>query len=516
MLRLLLMALLLAPAPALAQVVSERPDQAAIVVYPELDEGFGLVMVTERRTVDLPAGRTRISFRNVADGIVAQTVAIQGLPQGVLEQNFDYQLLTPGALIQQSEGRQVEVVRTNPATGQTKAERARVVSADEGAVLDFGGRLEALKCSALPERLVFDDLPPGYADRPTLSVDAVLPAAGRYAVTLSYLATGMDWQANYVARVAPDRQTLSLLSWITLRNSSAAQFPDAPVQVLAGRLEREVEQTVGVSVEPVSFDPNCWRIDSGRWDRGRKLVDMSDWGDTEVEEIIVTAVRIRGTAEDSALPVEVIGRDALRENLGDYKLYSLPERTTVAAYQTKQVRMFERRDVPFAWIHRVQLSTFWDGWSDEPKPAALVIELRNEVQAGLGLPLPAGEVAVFEPGPDGSQRLVGMNGIENTAEGLPFELVLGEAPLVHVQTRVVPGWDRHGRAKVKVEVTVTNAGAARATVQVRESVAGGRGGNLRVLSSSVRHEMKYGPPQWTVQVPGGGRTVFTYTIELKG
>src|SRR5262249_52794370 len=157
-------------------------------------------------------------FRGVAATMVPQTADLGGLEDVSIERNFDYDLLSPGALLQKSIGETVHLVRTNPSTGKSTEEAATIVSAPTGTVLKIGDRYEAFQCSDMPEKLVFDRVPEGLLDRPTLTVRVKTRRAGRYALTLRYVATGMNWSADYVARVRPDGKTLDLSGWLTLAN----------------------------------------------------------------------------------------------------------------------------------------------------------------------------------------------------------------------------------------------------------------------------------------------------------
>jgi hypothetical protein len=253
--------------PASAGIVSERPDSVGVTVYHgtdanpdddesnvaklrELDPREGLAFITETRTIDVPAGPATIEFRGVASTIVPQTAQIDGLPSGVLEQNFDYDLLSPGSLLARSVGNTVLLVRTNRATGQQSEQRAIIRSAPNGVVLDINGKFEALKCSGLPERLVFDRVPEGLRDTPTLSIRTIAPEAGRYTIKLSYIAVGINWAADYVARIRPDGKSLDLSAWITVANMGDTGFERAPLQVVAGRLQTTGED-VPVETAPV-------------------------------------------------------------------------------------------------------------------------------------------------------------------------------------------------------------------------------------------------------------------------
>ncbi len=506
-----LLAALSAPlmARAQTQVVSEGPSRSSIVIYPQL-YGVGLVMITETREVNLPAGPVTIAFRDVADQIVPQTVAVQGLPQAVGEQNYDFQLLTPGSLIRASTGRTVGLVTTNPRTGKVTQERARVVSGTNGAVLDIDGRIEALKCGDGPQRLVFDDLPPGFVARPTLSVTTVSPQARRAVLTLSYLATGISWKANYVAHLAPDGRSMDLSSWITIDNQSNAQFPDAPVQVIAGRMQR-LSDTRPTSLAQQPFQPNCWRTDSGRTLREALAVGGFIAG--------------RGGANFEASPPPPPPMVQARafapappprpsvEDLGDYKLYTLPEPTTVAARQTKQLLMFDQPDVKFDRVFRQTYNTAYGSGPSyqeaSPAPTQIVLELKNEAASGLGLALPAGQVAVFEH-PDGDLAiLAGQPGIRDTAVGLPLELALGQAVNVESQAVVLDRSNVGGRQSARVQVTLTNAQNSAASIEVRE---GGGRPNLEVTDETAAHILKDGNLEWRVTIPANGTVTLRYTL----
>ena len=257
-LRLLLVLAALATssmAAAQTEVISPGPEDAAVVIYRDqpvdtvtlmqqvssgwLDPALGLALIVERRTLDLPAGETVIRLHGVAEGIVPQSAVLEGLPAEAVERNTDFDLISPGSLLAHSVGDLVTVERTNPVTGETTARRAVLRSAPAGVVLEIDGRFEALDCSGLTERVIFDRVPEGLGEEPVLSIRARSTRAARHTVTLAYLATGLQWSADYVARLNPDGETLSLTGWLTLANVGRTEFPDAAVQVVAGDLARD-------------------------------------------------------------------------------------------------------------------------------------------------------------------------------------------------------------------------------------------------------------------------------------
>jgi hypothetical protein len=239
------LASLLLSSTALADIVSPAPESVRVTIYRTAQDtvatyaveesyGFentgtpGLVMVSETRTVEIPAGVSTIVFRGVADQIVPQTAALEGLPAVLLESNFDYDLMTPGAVIAKSHGEHVQLVRTDQATGRTTVREAILRTGPEGIVLDVDGKTEALNCSGLDEKLVFPRVPPGLADEPRLSMTIRAASAGKYTVQLSYLALGIDWSADYVARTDPDDRTLTLTGWLTLVNRAGSLLTHPP------------------------------------------------------------------------------------------------------------------------------------------------------------------------------------------------------------------------------------------------------------------------------------------------
>lgn len=504
---------------AQTESVSARPDTATVVIYRDqpvdtvalmeqsrqpwsrLDRE-GLALIVETRTVDLPAGEGIIRFRGLATGVVPQSAVLEGLPAHVVERNADFDLLSPASLMEKSVGEVVRVVRTNPATGE-QVEKAAVIRAGaQGTVLEIDGRFEALDCSGQTERVIFDRVPEGLGDQPVLSVRTRAERAGRHTVTLAYLATGLQWSADYVARLDPSDGTLDLTGWVTLANFGGTGFPDAPVQVVAGTLRKDAGT---VPVEPVVRyqQTGCWpqgttTLGSGVAANYKEY--RNEYGGppppppppapmamrSAVAEIVVTGSRIARQGE-----------------LGDYKIYTLPEPTTVAARQTKQVRFLEREGVAYERLYRASVLNN----DDESRPTGIVLKLKNEESAGLGLALPGGSVAVMQPDGAGGVLLAGQDRFVDKGVGLPVRLSFGESPDVRVQTRLVKSTSSTRGAvttdRSEIETTVTNARAEPVTVELVAGAAMSRG--FRIRSQSVRSRIDdTGYPVWTLTVPANG------------
>ena len=196
--RLISLGALLAASAAYAQPVPTPAQTAqgdvAVTIY-----NNDRALVEDKRTLDLPAGRSRQEFRDVSAQIQPETVTLNGRGIGIVEQNFDFDLLSPSALMQNAVGQTVTLVRVNPATGAEVRERARILAANGGVVMQIGDRIEVLRDDGLPARVIFDAVPASLRARPTLSVTLDSDASGSRPVTLTYLTPGLGWAADYVA-----------------------------------------------------------------------------------------------------------------------------------------------------------------------------------------------------------------------------------------------------------------------------------------------------------------------------
>ena len=303
-----LVAALLAAAPVIAQPSLPRPPAQQPAARVSASEGQklsvtiynnNLALVQDVRPLELPAGRSRVEFRDVSAAIRPETVSLTGRGLEVVEQNFDFDLLTPAKLMEKAVGDEVVVVRTNPGTGAEVRETATVLSVNDGVVLRIGDRIEVLRDDGVPTRVIFDKVPDNLRARPTLSVTLDAEGAAARETTLTYLTSGLSWKADYVALFDERAGRLDLQGWITLGNQSGTPFTNAEVQLVAGTVETQQSQQYGGYRPP---PPRAMR-EAG--------VEAGQGG----------------------------------QPLADYYLYPLPERTTVAQNQTKQVGFLDAQGV---------------------------------------------------------------------------------------------------------------------------------------------------------------------------
>src|SRR3982751_3478065 len=264
---LVLIAALLLPAALQAQavVISQAPERVAVTVYRDPDRGLeplnlqwlgGYALVSEIRHVRLPAGTSELRFEGVTSGIVPQSAIVTGLGEAVLEKNRDARLLSPGALLDASLGERLHLRRTSKATGAVREQDAIVRATADGVVLQTADGIEVLRCTGLPETLIASEVPPGLSAKPTLSVRVRSPQPVERTVTLSYITNNFDWQANYVAELAPSGDRISLLAWLTLANGDQTGLADAQTQAVAGNLNRQRVFVPQGEAKPINI--TCW------------------------------------------------------------------------------------------------------------------------------------------------------------------------------------------------------------------------------------------------------------------
>jgi hypothetical protein len=487
---------------AAAEVLAEPPSELIVTVYRapsrgsgsiELAELDGFALVNETRTVRLPPGLSRLRFEGVADGIEPASAIVTGLPSGVIEKNRDARLLSPAALIASAVGKSMELLRTNRKTGKIERLTGTILSdAGGGVVFQSAQRVEALRCSGLPETFSFEPAAVLSA-RPTLSVLVRSEHAATFRVTLSYLARGFDWAADYSAILLPDETRIDLGAWVTLANSNGVAFPLAHTQVVAGRVNREDGE-----VDPIDLGGP---ILAQCWPRGSTSdFPMTLSFDRQFKRSVVSAPAPAMMA--SALKVS-------QEQLGDLKLYRVPERTTLASRQSKQVRLMDRSGVPVASVYGADLAA---EQTLSEAPARRLLRTRNTAANRLGLALPSGQVRVFAFH-DGERLLEHESGMRDTPLDQELEIDMGASSDVQVsQVKESSGIDsRHAELlplvpgvilrSAKVEeiqrVEVSNAKAAAIQFELRLQLpAGGR-----VVRADHPLGAKNGRPIFRVRVP---------------
>ncbi len=455
-----------------AEIVSTLDDQqeVAVTIYNE-----DLALVRDQRQVTLPAGSVDLALREVSAGIRPETALLRSLTQAggltILEQNFDFDLLTPRKLLEKYVGRDVQLVRSHPETGEDRFETARVLAANDGVVLQIGDRIE----TGVPGRLVFPDVPNNLRDRPTLVVSLENAKGGSQTTELSYLTGGLGWRADYVAELNPEDTALDLSGWVTLTNRSGATYRNALLQLVAGDVNRVREEM-------------------------RFRADV----------VMASAMVKEGAPQMS------------EESLFEYHLYTLPRPTTIRDNQTKQVALLNASGVTVSKEFRLQGSPYYyqgrQADLGQKLKVGVFVEFDNRKQDNLGLPLPKGVVRVYKQDQQGRPQFVGEDRIDHTPENETVRLKLGDAFDVtadrkQTDFRKLGGDSRYNyRFESAYEIRLKNAKDEEVTVTVAEPVPG----DWEMQQESHKHvKAAADMALWQIKVPAKGESLLSYRVEVK-
>jgi hypothetical protein len=445
---------------ALAAVPAMAADHdVAVTIYAN-----DTALVQDHRSINVTGGRQRIEFQNVSAQIRPETVALAADGLTIVEQNFDFDLLTPAKLMEKAVGQEVTLVRVSPGSGAETREKALVLATNGGVVLKIGERIEVLRDDGLPVRVIFDKVPDNLRARPTLSVTVNSAKSGTRPATLSYLTPGLGWKADYVALFNEADSKLDVQGWVTLTNSSGTTYDDAKTLLVAG--------------SPGASAPgNTW-----------------------------AARRPRATLAAAGT------ESGKRERLGDFYLYPIAERTTIVNLQTKQVSFLDVHGVPAE--HGYEFRNGWLATSEQPLSAQSVYRFSTSSKAGLGDQLPAGTLRFYMRDKRGEPQFIGESQIDHTPMGSALSLSTGDAFDVKVQPTVVKRTSIGDFTwRTQMRYTLTNAMPKAVTVSLLQD---GLWGDSTITAESQKSKRRDADMvEWQVQIPANGKTEVTATMTTR-
>ena len=377
-------------AAALVAAIAAGPTAVELTVY---NQGFALVK--ETRTIDLRSGRQLVNVEDVAQRIEPSSVAIKSLSAPgsftVLEQNYQYDLISVNAILNKAVGQKItfhrtlpngarEIIKgtlltapTNPADG---SDSGMVIRADDGRILlNPSGEISV------------DSLPDGLISKPTLVWDLESAKAGNNTIELSYLTQGIGWSCDYVMALEKDGSAGDFKGWVRLDNQSGANFNNAVLKLLAGEVQR------------------------------------------------VPQVRARGGMAGAPQMDAMAAKESFaEEQFADYHLYTLQRPATVKNRESKQVSLLEAFMVPVRKKLILDPMRAYGGWRPQEgevgtgsmKPQ-IRIEFKNDQASKMGMPLPQGTVKVYQRDKSGSLQLLGEDAIDHTPKDELISLVVGRA-----------------------------------------------------------------------------------------
>jgi hypothetical protein len=425
--------------------------------------------------VTLEAGQNRLALREVSAGMRPETALLRSLSHPgsltLIEQNFDFDLLTPAKMLEKYVGRNVRIVKVHPQTGAETLETAMVLAASNGVVLKIGDRIE----TGLPGRIVYDSVPANLRDRPTLVTELHSARSGSQSLELSYLSGGLAWKADYVAELNAKDDALDLNGWVTLTNRSGTAYPNARLQLVAGDVNRVRDEL-------------------------RSAMEN----------------RVGMAKAESPKP------QMTQEGLFEYHLYTLQRPTTIADNQTKQVALLGAEGVPVTKELVLQGSDYYyrssvGGIGQKMKVTAFV-QFENRESSRLGMPMPKGIVRVYKRDAAGNAQFIGEDGIDHTPRNEKVRLRLGDSFDVTADKKQTDFRRRESGNQASYvfesayEIVLRNAKKEATTVVVREPVPG----DWTMLEETARHtKAAAGTAEWRVPVPAEGSTTLRYRVLVR-
>lgn len=447
----------------------EDQKSVAVTIYNE-----NLALIKDQRTITLDKGFNLLAFRGVSAKMRAETALLRNLNNAklkVIEQNFDFDLLTPQKLLEKHVGKQVNIASMNPATGEEKIELATILSTNKGVVIQIDDRIETNPRG----RYIFNKLPENLRDQPTLVIQLNSSTAKPQDVELSYLSGGLSWKADYVAELNANDDKLDLVGWVTLNNTSGTSYKNAKLQLVAG-------------------DVNVVKNEFRKVARGKvAMMEMADAAPTMQQE-----------------------------SLFEYHLYSLNRPTTISNKQKKQVSLLSATQVPVNKEFLLQGSNYYYqssyGNIGQKLKVGVFVEFKNKEKSGLGIPLPKGIVRVYKKDKSGNAQFIGEDKIDHTPKNEDVRLKLGDAFDITADKKQTNFKKRNAYGNYNYayesayEVKIKNAKPEAVTVVVREPIPG----DWKIEQSSHKFKkVASGTAEWQIKVPAEGNVTLEYTALVR-
>ena len=441
----------------------------AVTVY-----NSNIALVRDVRELQFPRGNFRLKFMDIAATVNPATVHFRSLTEpdkvAVLEQNYEYDLLEPAKLLNKYVGKEVTLVRSYMENGSTRHEeiKATLLANNNGPVWKIGNDIVT---GGYSESYRFPEVPANLYERPTLLMSLENSGSTKQKIESSYLAGNLSWNADYVLTVGRDDKAADLDGWVTVVNNSGTAFRNARLQLVAGDLNRVPETT-------------------------------------------------RYRAADMAVPgpMAKAAPQFQQENFSEYHLYSLARRTSVEDKETKQISLLEGTGVPVEKLFVVNGQNFYYHNSQNPgspikDPVMVFYKFKNEEKAGLGVPLPAGNVRVYQKDSKGGLLFIGEDHMDHTPKDEFVTVKIGNAFDVVSERKQTDYKSLGSRVwEMEFEITLRNHKDTPITVQVNEPI----GGDWDMQSSSYKFTKTAAfAAQFDVPVKANGTSVLKYRVRAK-
>ena len=457
-------------------------DKLTLTIY-----GDGRALVEDERTVSFKVGDQVIELPGVSSAILPQSVTVKSTNMDILEQNFDFDLLTPAKLMEKAVGKEVDIVRINPATGAEETQRAKVLSVNNGVVIQIDGKIEVLRDDKIPTRVIFPEVPENLRASPTLSLRVESNFPGRRGLNLSYLTSGINWKADYVVMFDEAKKRMDLQGWATLENQTETSFDDVELSVIAGYVGQ---------VNSNNYYRNYNQGGSGQY---WQLYSQSR---SQLQQRVRQRQNNQRGAGTEASP---------QERVGDNLIYRLPEKTSLASNQKKQITIIDESNIDAEKAYEFYNWGFKS--VKDPRSVDSRITFSNSRASGLGEALPSGTVRVYTKDKKGQAQFIGEDAIAHIAGGSDMSLKIGEAFDITVKPTLVKSVNiRYKVTDYEMKYELKNASDKDVTVNVFQSLSG-YWHDYDFKKESHKGENKNDSSRvWEVDIPAQGSAELSYSV----
>ncbi len=450
-----------------AAVVSTSADQQtlSLTVY-----SSNLALIREVRRVEL-LDDVRISFEGISPKILPATAVLKGEGLDVIEQNYEFDLLSPQALLQKYVGSEVTIVRKNEITGEEYNVKAVILSTVNGVVLQVEDHIE----TDIDGRILYPAIPETLRDKPTLTMLLEGDGKNLKEVELAYLTEGLSWKADYVAELNETEDRLDLQGWVTVINNSGTAYRDAELQLIAGEVHRAEPQ-----MEMMSF-----------------------------------------AAADMAQPRRADNKKEMRrESMFEYHLYTIERPTSLLANQSKQISLLQENDGVVAKemvLKSPGQNYYWSkiGQIEKDVGVEIFLQIKNDAESNFGSPKPAGTVRVYTQDSSGFSQFIGEDSIDHTPENELIEIQLGRsfdvtADRIQTDFAIIKGESDQGRVfESGYEITLRNGKNEPVVVNVKENLPG----DWKILEETLAHQKENATTvSWKVKVDAEDSNILRYRV----
>lgn len=463
--KLILTALLsttLVPLCVSAKMVgTEAQKSLDITIYNE-----NRALVNDAREVPLTTGKNAIAYSDVSRQIMPESALLQGKNIRLIEQNFNFDLLSENSLLQKAVGSSVLVEYINPATGAKTTEPAELLAVNGNQpVLKINGKIE----TQYPGRVIFNKVPENLWPKPTLVMDIEAQKEETQKLELSYLTRGLSWRADYVAELNAGESKMNLNGLVTLTNNSGTDYKNAALQLVAGDVN-VIQQMVAP----------------------RRAYAAGQFGDT----------------------LYMAAESATVAPLADFYLYTLPKKTDILSNQTKQVSLLTADSVKVnkSYEFNNTLDMMYTTEWKKVKPTVF-LTFENKKDSGLGIALPKGIIRLYKADKDGKMLFVGEDNVAHTGNLETVRLNMGTAFDISADAKRIDYKQLSPKLyEAAYQITFKNGGDKVTDVNLFQDFPNG----WKILSETIAHlKENSNRVKWTIQVPAKGEFIFTYKAQIK-